>query len=288
MAVVGTATRIREGVDYSEEFDPRQGWVREFTDVYQIIIDNPHDSGAVALAGPGVPQRHAQHPDDSGPFGAFVISRSASQESPRKYHAFIRYSSRINEEQQEENPLNQPVRRRWRAVRASKIATEDRDGNKILNKAKVPYDPPYEKRVSHMAMEFVRNESFFDGSIAQEYMDRVNNAAFSGAAAGTLIVGEINAEEAFFQGQSYWIVSYLLEYDPDGWQPKLLEQSLIEIGDDGGWYLIKDSDDEPVTEPVPINASGRAIDPGLLPDAAISTQWDVYEEINFASLGLPA
>lgn len=285
MATVGTATRIREGVDYAEDFDPRQGWVREFTDVYQVIIDDPHDSGVTVLAGSGVPARGSSHPDD---IGAFVIGRRASQESHRKYHAFIRYSSRIPEDQQETNPLLQPVRRRWRSVQDTEIAVRDRDGKHVLNKAQVPYDPPLEKRASRVVLEFVRNESSFDGSLALQFVNRVNSALYSGANPGTLLCSEITGEEAFFNGASYWIVNYVFEYNPAGWQPRLLEQSLIEIGDDGGWYRIKDGDDEPITAPVPIDSSGKEIDPGLLPDAAISTVWDVYEEVNFGILGLPA
>lgn len=288
MAFVSTA-RIREGVDYSEEFDPRQGWVREFTDVYQIIISDPHDSGAVALAGAGVPQRHAQHPTDTG---AFVIGRRASQESHRKYHAFIRYSSRVDENQQEENPLNQPVRRRWSSVKEPQVAVRDRNGVLILNKAHLQYDPPVEVLVPEATLTFVRNEAAFDGSVALQFVGRLNSSAFSGAATGTLICDDISAEESFFNGNSYWVVTYVFHYRPDGWQPRILEQSLLQVPNfaagETKHQKILDEDGDPVTQPVPIGEAGFAIAPSDLPGAAISTVWDVLEEANFGSLGLPA
>ena len=261
------------------------GWPNpsiEFTDVYRVTTDNAQDGGyLVSTAFPAFGTPHDEHT-------AALLIEGTFDKVPNEMFVWtgrLRYSSAPSEVN--DNPLAQPVKRRWSSIKTMQVADKDRNGTIVLSKARIQYDPPLEKIVPHATLTFTRNEAAFSGATALDFVGRLNGDPFSGAAPGTLLIDEITAEEAFWNGESYWVVSYAFAYNPDGWQPLVLEQSLMELKE-GKLARIKDKNGEDVTQPVPIDDNGAAIPPSSLPTAAKRTQWDIYEEVSVGSLGLPA
>ena len=110
------------------------------------------------------------------------------------------------------------------------------------------------------------------------------------AAPGTLRV-RITASEQWSGDAAYWACSYVFRYNPNGWQPKILEAGLYQLDGTGEKIPCTEKgaspyDSQQVTHPVPIDANGLQIDPSTLPGAAVYTQWDVLPELPYAALGV--
>lgn len=262
------------------------GWPNplvEFTDVYRVTVGDPKDGGSVIET--AFPAFGTPHPEKSH---ALLIEGNFDKVPNERFiwTGRLRYSSAPAEVK--DNPLDQPVKRRWRTVKVMKPATKDRNGKIIIDKAGLQYDPPVEKPSRHVILQFTRNEPAFDGASALEFVDKISSTTFSGAPAGTLLIDDIEADEAFHNGASYWVVVYSFEYNPEGWQPEILEQSFYQIKN-GERVRIRDKDGQDVVFPWPIDADGKAIPHAdVMAGAAIATKWEIFHEVNPASLGLPA
>lgn len=253
-----------------------------YTFQYRVEVDNESDSAATVLANTGLPGMYAPCPID---LTAFCVNRKASRESGTRkvWIVSVDYKTDApNSEDQEDDPLDRPVKRSWSITKTTKVAAKDVKGDPILNKAGFAFDPPLEIAASHARLIFVRNEEDFDGTKALNYVDRVNKDAWAGADKGTVRCESIAADEQFENGVSYWTVTYEFEYNPEGWQPEILEQS---IKDKNGKH-IQDDDGLPVSSPWPINVNGVKIETANLPADAVYTEFEVYEEKNFSALNL--
>ena len=124
---------------------------------------------------------------------------------------------------------------------------------------------------------------------------KTNSDTFRGAAPGTLRV-RISATEETQDDVDFWKVSYVFTYNPNGWQPKVLEAGLYQLIDNragtakrkvpctemGGDPL----ESQEATHPMPLDADGKQIPHEDALTDAIYTTWNIYQELPYGNLGL--
>jgi len=264
---------------------------RELTRVFSVKCDVGEYAYA-AMRATGIPARYEQHPEDPDAYAYKASVRSQGNER-RYYHVTITYSTLKKQDPAEERPEVS-----WEDEEFERVAEKDRDDAAILNAAGDRYEEPVSFTDSRPVLRVVRNEPVFDQALAYQYNRAVNSDTFYGAAPGKMRV-KITGAQRWRDGVPYWSVTYLFRYNPDGWQPEVLEQGLYQIAevDDrvGGTEDRKvpctvkgkaPHDSEPVSYAVPIDADGKQIDPDDLPANAVYTQWNIFDELPFANLNI--
>lgn len=271
--------------------DSTFGESRAHKRVFRVLTDSHADDGTVAGSAAGLPTPYSAHPNDPA---SLAKSMSVSQDaiSPRRWTVTVEYSTTTQEREEEDNPLDEPVKRSWSCVKTTRIVDKDTDGNAVLNPAGDPYDPPIEIPRSLIKVKFVRNEPSFSGALIRAFVDKINSGPWGGAATGNVRCDDISAEEAFKKGVSYFVVSYEFTEDPQGWNPAPLAQGFRELqalGGDGEFPVkILGEDGKEIDKPVPLDADGHAIPPDELPAAAVFETVEAYEVADFNDLELPA
>ncbi len=287
MSVI-SVQEIWPGRDSDSEFSKSRTHKR----VFRVLTDSHSDDGTVAGSAAGLPVPYEQHPGDPG---ARATKQTVTQDtaSPRKWIVTVEYSTGTQEQEEDDNPLNEPVKRSWSVQKISRLLTKNTSGKAVLNAAGDPFDPPAELPRSLTMVKFVRNEASFGGSTIRQYIDKINSRPFGGAAVECIRCDSITADENFKNGVSYFTVTYEFLEDPLGWQPKLLEAGFRAYKEDDdheltGPFKVLGEDGKEVDKPVPLDERGVQIPNDQLPDAAVFLEVDGYYTVDFNALGLPA
>lgn len=264
--------------------------VRELTRVFRVKCESGEYAYS-ALRATGIPARFEVHPEDSQSVAYKGSCRSQGDE--RGYYLVtITYSNKHKEDVTLERPDVS-----WEDEEYEKVADKDINGDAILNAAGDRYEEPVTFSDSRPVLKHSRNEQFFDQLQAYRYNRSINSDTFYGAAPGTMRV-KITAQQMWRDDIEYWRVTYLFRYNPDGWQPEVLEQGLYQksdIGTPGSPVYLKTpctvkgksvNDSDPVSYSVPIDADGKQIDPDDLPTSAVYTQWEVLQSLPYLALGV--
>lgn len=276
-----------EGRGTVEAASPDGKIVRTHTRMWKAHASAKTDTGMDLLAHASIPRMFAPHPDD---FAASVRRREPRQAADNwaQWECVIEYSTETPDPSREipDNPLAQPVKRSFNVEFASRIRIKDRDGNFILNRAGVPYNPPYEEDRVLGVHRFVRNEASLTQSRIDAYINRINSAAIGSRGVGTVRMTRFDGEEMFSNGIPYVEVHYEFIHDPLGWQPDLAETSFMQKNAAGKLVRIKDENGEDTAEPWPIDINGARIAAASLPAAAISRTWNTYLTADHTDHGL--
>lgn len=196
------------------------------------------------------------------------------------------------------HPLLRPVEIHDSSSLASSIAFVDRNGDPILNKAQMPFDPGVERADSVSTVTFTKNRmARLDGTT---YNNRVNTDFFYGRAANKWKISDIQNSNEFEEwGENpsltieYWRTSVSAEYNANGWNPKkTLNAGRYELRTAFGQQFLRAITEgnkpgaPPVADPWPLSTTGEALDPADLPGAANYVESDLYDEIAFGQLGI--
>lgn len=225
------------------------------------------------------------HPlDITSTLRSLDINREKTR-NPWTYLCVANYSNEPFD--QTDDPLAQPVEIRWATKQHQRAVIKDRYGTACLNTAGDYFDPPIEIPTARAELTAVRNEPNFSGPLALAFVFHVNQATYSGATPGTLLCTGIESERKIKNQTVYWATTYTFEYEPNGWQPEVLNQGIYQKNATTGKRERIYTDGREVTDPVPLDSGGRAIAPSSLPAAAVFRKFDVIPEADFAALGLP-
>lgn len=187
------------------------------------------------------------------------------------------------------NPLLRPAEYRYRGRTILVSRTEDLDGKKFVNSAGQPFD------VSEVGIpfnigivEFSVNVATYSIAQVQEWKNGVNDAAFFGAAKGTLKLVDYDGDPATETDQtgfaySYFRVSGSIEYKPDGWMVELLNKGKVQKNQDGDKENIHDEHGQDINEEVLLDAAGKKLPPNGTPTYKTFRN---LEYIDFTLLGL--
>jgi hypothetical protein len=115
--------------------------------------------------------------------------------------------------------------------------------------------------------------------LADTYRDTVNLATFFGSPPGTVKCKSITAKRAWspnVAGGYYWVVTYLFEFNRDGWTSRPLDLGFRQLVSGTRRQIIIDG--QPATSPVPLNGSGGVLAPGGTP---VFLAFELYPAANY-------
>jgi hypothetical protein len=266
----------------------------------QFVAVTTADEGSYAVStAAGIPSIGAAHPEDPVALCVDVDSKPHAGERD-KWIVNLKYTNDLPEEDiDDDDPTSARPKSSWGADDFSRFVSEDRDGAAIVNKAGDRYEDPIEIIDTFPTLTITKNLNSFNVSTVFAYNNSTNSDTFKGAAPGTLRV-KITASEEWRGDAAYWATSYVFRYNPNGWQPSILEQGLYQkIPSIYGPTIFSKvpctekgkgaSDSDKVTVPVPLDANGVQIDPDTLHDIpcpAQFTTWNVLPELPYAALGV--
>lgn len=263
----------------------RRTYVRTFT----VETDDSRDGPKVVLAAPGIPRKGdpydcspAEH-DDAAYAGAFAVECVAAGSRPdgRKWGQWkvtVTYGQG-DPGQFNDNPLTWPLRLEWEMARYERVVDRTVEDEAIVNSAGVRFETPVTVDESRLVLKVVRNEATYDPHLAATRSDKVNSEAFLGAPPRTVKVAGIPGRPFFNNdaGGWYWEVSYTFEFNPDGWDKKILDQGYDELGDDGELKPFM-AGGQKVESPKPLDGDGRPLPEG---EDYVFLEFKVYEELDF-------
>ena len=264
---------------------------RDHTRRFVATTTASEGSYAVSVAS-GVPTLGSAHPEDAVSLCVDVDAKPIGGE-PNAWIIVCKYTNDLPDDTiDDDDPISVRAKSAWGADEFSRFVSQDRDGNPILNTAGDRYEDPIEVVDSFPTLSIVKNSLSFSASNAFAYNNSTNSDTFKGAAPGTMRV-RITAAEEWKGDSAYWVVNYLFRYNPNGWQPTVLEAGLYQkVLSSRVPCFIKGAqphDSEPVTHPVPLDATGEQIDPTTLtntPSPVVYTTWNVLPELPYAALGV--
>ncbi len=267
----------------------------EYTRTFQVITDSYLNGPATVRVATGVPRRYDIYADADGTLDTSAVCRSVEVSAgpdPLVWFVSCKYSSKVAEpDQGEENPLNRPADVNWTNVKFTTVATEDRDGEAIMNSAEEPYDPPLEKELIRLGLKISRNEEFYNAAVQLLFHNTVNSDAWFGLHPGQAKCAGISADRKYENGAYYWRVVYEFELMPAAdatealtvWAKRVLDQGWYEL-DGTTKKLIVDKFGKPVTAPHLLDGDGAKLVSGEDP---VFNTFHLYETRAFGALNLP-
>jgi hypothetical protein len=283
--------------------------------VFLVKTDDNDDGPGLVLLAAGLPLIDDLHPEDSL---AKVNSKSAAQVSsdprvwnvsdPRVWNVTVSYASDESNSSgtgssDDPDPEARPAVIEWSFAQFQRVADKDLNGTPIVNSAFDQFDPPPLRDDSRPVLRITRIEAGFDPARALDFQDTVNADNFFGANPGQSKCASIGARSFFENDRQWFEVVYEFHFRRDGFQLSILDQGYRQIELDGGSTInvaileevregSNPTDRRPISSPAPLNGAGVALDkpaPGTTPLPTAFTYLDfvIYEERNFADLGLP-
>lgn len=169
---------------------------------------------------------------------------------------------------------------------------------RVTNTVGDPFDPPVEVFRSHhvLTWKFHRKPAQLNWPVRSAFMDSVNADPYvilgRTYPAGTLRCTDVSLGSVWETGATglafFWEVTVQAEYDPNGWQPRILNAGRrkkqrkpgASLGDPDAWELVPilDSAGKPVADPVPLDANGAPVPPGgtyhyVEPEGYVPRDW---------------
>ncbi len=194
-----------------------------------------------------------------------------------------------------ENPLDRPSSVAVGTIKSSWPTEVDINGNAIENTAGKPFFPRSELEVNDLVITVEHNVAVFNGPEMNEFTGAVNSDEWYGFDPGQVRVADISYVFAIENGYSFWkraIEVHLRKKTSDyayptiyPWQEIRPSKGLMEKNAEGKQALILDSDGNPISEPVFLDSTGKAIDP---PDTTkiVLIRTELYPLKSFATLNL--
>lgn len=218
-----------------------------------------------------------------------VKVKQLKHRNPWRYQISLTYSNTVPDrsETEDDNPFNEEPEIRWEGGEFEQAITKDRDGNAILTPVGNPYDPPITMLVPTGRLVIVRNERVLDVDPDLNYRGRVNANSWAGKEAETLLLKTITSHRERKNGIVFFPTEYVFEWQQQGWNEEVLAQDLYERVDSARTVRIRDSDQNEVTEPWPVDEDGIAIEKANLPAQAYYQQIKKYKTAAFEAFRFP-
>ena len=269
---------------------------RTYTRTFRVICDSRNDGPRTAREASGIPSiGNTYSRGNESDSGAFVQSVKARCESAganpdhSQWVVTVAYGP-YNSNVFPSNPVSWPVLVSFGSQKFERVVVRDVNGDPIRNSAKDPYSEPVTVDDSRPILTVVRNElvSSYDDTVAGQYRDKVNLNAWNNCAVKTVKCSSITTSQQQYDSVNdmwYFQVTYVFEYNPDGWKKKLLDQGFAEL--DGSsppkQKLIKGPDGQPLNEPCLLDGSGAKLASNGTP---VFTDWEVYTAVDFSGLNI--
>lgn len=198
------------------------------------------------------------------------------------------------------NPLLKPIEVSWDFAQFEEPATftEESTPKQIANTAGEPFDPPPMRDDSRPLLTVVRNERYFNFSVANQYRDAVNSDVFvvtvspfeqyifdpntvkvSNIGSRRILDPNVPAETPDGQAPGYyWQSAYQYHIQDEGWDKLIDNVGLRELVG-GKLQAILLANDVTASSPVPLDSAGKSVQDGTPP---YSLNFKVYKSLPFS------
>lgn len=262
-------------------------WIRTYRRVLRVRVDSPTVGPAAVIAAlPAGLGAAYSTPTEGDPY-AYLIGLDVQDEGAEDFlHRTVTLDyGPIDPAQWPEDPTLHPPEISGGFNKLERVVEEDVTGNPVTNGAGDPFDPPLACDDSRPVLTITKNLKTIDPALFYLYRDATNSDIFCGEGPGNVKVLNITYDRTFDPIIGfYWQVRYEFEFNPDGWNKRLLSQGLRQLNAAGTALVPILISGSPATEPVRLDAAGRAITDPHADSHYIDYQ--VYESRPFAALGL--
>lgn len=255
--------------------------VRTYTRAFKFRVDNQTDDAWEVGSHPDSPRIGQAFRD------AWCISVTPACTDPWKgWTVTAEYSS---EREMNEDPTQDAMQIRVYTEQFQKPAVFDKNGEKIVNSAGDPFDPPLMMDDSRRVISLVRNVAAYPSWVLS-YQDAVNSDSFTVRgityAAGVGKVQSVSISDGQIRnGYQFYTLEVLIHLQKNGWILQPLDVGFREL-DYAGTSLINilnPGDNERPAAPVPLDGSGRALaNPSTTNNVLLS--YSVYDTQPFSVL----
>jgi hypothetical protein len=189
------------------------------------------------------------------------------------------------------DPLSIPIKIRGGWAAKTKIATEDKDGEPLLNSAEDPITPGVEIDDNDDTVIIECNTATLSLATRNGFKNKLNSNTMWGCGPRTIKFRKWDYE-LLYHGACLVYFHNVLEFaiNLDGWDPKILDagfNAIIGVDDDGyNIYdtITSDKDKGPLNHPKPLDGAGHQT---LAADPYAWLEPEVMGEADFSTLGLP-
>lgn len=237
------------------------------TDVYLVLFDGP-GTAIQAENASGIPALFSGHPEDSSRKVKTVTPKCVSEDSQRNaWQVQVDYSSKVDEEEDQENPLDEPDKISWDFSESTQpyFLDESDPPKPVVNTAKEPFEALLERESGSITVTVERNVASYSPTQAVEYRQCINQGGFTldGASIGDgqAKLSGINASPYQVQnGVRYRTLRYTLKLR-ESWDDKVESRGFNELVDGKLRKIVRASprgDTLPVDKPYPLAENGKS------------------------------
>ncbi|WP_422923752.1 hypothetical protein [Singulisphaera sp. PoT] len=277
-------TKIRE-IRTGRESVQGKDWKRTYKRTFKVETDDPYVGGktvreSLPLA-IGMPYQFGAEVD----MGAWVtnISATCDMDDGKQWTCVVDYGP-YDANQQPQDPTQWVPNISWGNAAFQKIIEKDKDDNEVKNSAGVPFNPALQADDSRSVLSITWNMKHFEDTWSDTYKDKINQSTFWGRAPKTVKCTPINGVRKYNPDYGwYWEVSFEFHVKEETWVFKPLDAGMYKIKDDGTDIEAITKNGVPITEPVPLDGSGKP-----MPKDGTPTYLEIeyYKEIDFGVFGL--
>lgn len=263
------------------------------TEGYSITCD-PDAQTIHILQAPSLPQTGDSHPD----FTWVICKRKKPKRiSPIYWIVEYVYEGEVGPGGPEDSPINDPPDISWGKVDSNEAIDEDINNEPIATVCGEKYDG-VQMTISDMVLNVKRNYLAIDIPATHAYLHSVNSDNFAGFAPGTGHMTAFNANHVLADNlpQGYWEVTCAVTFrfpwrttpERAWWKRVRHEGYYCKLDVDGTDVIRRGSgqDGEPTTRPVLLDANGYQLADPTDKSAVVWQEFQVYNELNYNSLGL--
>lgn len=211
--------------------------VRTYTRRFQVYTDVMNADPNEVWFYSGIPTLYAYYSTSRvTDLGAIIVDYEVEQDSSDPFNWFVTvgYSSKGPDPAQQtaglgagssgtsppnEPPLADPPQVSWSSVFDQVVLAVDRGSTplNVQNSAGDPFSPRPTVESPRLRLTFTRSEAAFDEVERLTYVKKLNSGIYRSWPVGTVLIDNITAQRAFKNNIPYWLVTYILDFNPDGW-----------------------------------------------------------------------
>lgn len=242
MAVVGCKVLATREGGYSEK------WQREYIMRYLVETSSSYDgvnvvlrsASAIAHGVPQINQQYVARGYGEADYGARCVESHARavDGDPRLWEVECRFRSTEQQETEEDAEPQEPSERKPTvAIRFEKLQVpvfiDAAQTQGVCNSRDEPFSPPVMKEKSRMVISLTRRDTVLDLVGLIILQDVINQPAYMDFPTGTLKLNVADVHEEFTEGVRYWVKTFELAHEPDGWNPWVLDRG-YKVDEDTG------------------------------------------------------
>ncbi len=198
---------------------------------WAVVVTSPLDTAKTVLVHPKIVKPYTEHPDYRGVY-AISVTAEQDEDTPELWMVEAEYSSELEEEEEDKNPLARAAKISWTTNDFSRIVTTDRHGRPLTNTAGdlieevTLEDARWVIRVEKNIAKMPNWVLHYRNAVNSDTV-RIENLTFP---PDTLKIRRLNRSEIQNENKTdFFTLSFELHHRQEGWTARLLNRGWNEI-----------------------------------------------------------